>query len=203
MIERQIATTVHGRFLHEERDPARLLVGFHGYAETADVSLAEMGQIPGIDAWSVVAVQALHPFYPKQTRIGASWMTALNRETAIADNINYVRAVLASLPKPRQLVFLGFSQGASMAARAAVLAGANPAGLIMLGGDIPPELDPPSMPPVLLARGQTDDWYSAEKFEKDLRFLKGRAEVTPLVFAGGHEWTDEFRATAGEFLRKL
>ena len=199
---RHVNVEIHGRYLYEARDPERLLVGFHGYAETAEVSLAAMQQIPGIETWSVAAVQALHPFYTRE-KIAASWMTALDREQAIDENIRYVQAVLASLPTPRVLVFLGFSQGASMAVRAAALASANPSGLIMLGGDIPPELDADRLPPVLLARGIRDDWYTDEKFKRDVSFLESRTRLTECVFDGGHEWTDAFREAAGKFLKRV
>jgi predicted esterase len=195
----QIETPIHGRVLFEERGSDRLLIGFHGYGELADAQLAELEQIPGIGEWSVAAVQALHPFYSKGgTVIGASWMTSLDRELAIAGNINYVRRVVDSLPVPRTLVFLGFSQGAAMAARAAAH---NPAaGLILLGGDIPPDARELPLPPLLLARGNRDEWYTEAKFKEDLRFV---SPVKTLLFDGGHEWTDEFRAASGEFVAAL
>jgi predicted esterase len=203
MIMRTLETAVHGRYLYEDRGPERLLVAFHGYAEVAETMLAEVSKIGGIDRWSVASIQALHPFYARGgSSIVASWMTSLDRELAIADNIGWVRRVLADLPRPQRLVFLGFSQGATMAARAAACAGPA-AGLILLGGDIPPEMhdDPDAvLPPVLLARGTTDDWYTSEKFNKDLNYLQARTRVTPLVFEGGHEWTDAFREAAAEFL---
>ena len=205
MIIRTLETAVHGRYLYEDRGEERLLVGFHGYAETAEIHLEELRKIPGIERWSVASVQALHPFYTRSGSIVASWMTSLDRDLAIADNIAYARRVLASLPVPRTLVFFGFSQGATMAARAAAHAGPA-AGLILLGGDIPPDIhDDPraALPPVLLARGERDDWYTEEKFKKDLKFLEGRARVTSCEFAGGHEWTDSFREAAGAFLAVL
>jgi predicted esterase len=203
MITGTIETTVHGRYLYEDRGPELLLAGFHGYAELAEANLAEMGKLPGIERWSLVAIQALHPFYTRSGQLVASWMTRLDREHAIADNVAYVGRVLDALPGPQHLVFLGFSQGAAMAARAAAYARRS-AGLIVLGGDIPPEIkDDPSirLPPVLLARGVTDDWYTETKFKDDLRYLEATTHVTPLVFEGGHEWTDAFRAAAGNFLR--
>ena len=195
----QIETPVHGRVLFEERAHDRLLIGFHGYGELAEAQLGELEKIPGIGEWSLAAVQALHPFYSKGgTVIGASWMTSLDRELAIADNINYVRRVVDSLPSARTLVFLGFSQGAAMAARAAAHIPA--AGLILLGGDIPADARELPLPPLLLARGSRDEWYSEAKLKEDLRYV---SPVKTLVFDGGHEWTDEFRAAAGEFLAGL
>lgn len=199
-----IVVTVHGRYLHEQRSTARLLVGFHGYAEIAEWNLEELQRIPGVEDWSVVAVQALHPFYTRRREVVASWMTRLDRDLAIADNVAYVRAVLSELPSPRTLVFAGFSQGAAMAARAAAAIRCD--GLILLGGDLPPdakETADAAWPPVLLARGTKDEFYTAVKFKEDLSFLEARTRVTRCVFAGGHEWAPQFREAAGEFLRRL
>jgi len=200
-----IETSVHGRFIHEDRGGDALLVGFHGYGEDAQAHFEQLQQIPGVDAWSVAAVQALHPFYTRSGTVVASWMTSVDRELAIVDNINYVRRVLDSLPPRRTLVFAGFSQGAAMAARAAAYAGPC-AGLILLGGDVPPEIQTDErivFPEILLGRGTRDEWYTEEKFRKDLSFLEGKTRVTRCVFAGGHEWTGDFRTVAGEFLRRI
>jgi predicted esterase len=201
---RTIPATVHGRYLVRDGPPERLLVGFHGYGETAEAHMAELRQIPGIDRWTAVAVQALHPFYMNRTgMIVASWMTSLDRELAIEDNRAYVHSVVAQFPPPRQLVFLGFSQGAAMAYRAA--AGSNATGVIALGGDVPPEVveSHPKLPPVLIGRGIREEWYTDEKLQKDLRFLREVTAVSTCVFDGAHEWTDEFREAAGEFLARL
>ena len=196
---KHIQTTVRGRVAFEAREGDRLIVGFHGYGETAEIHLAELQRIPGAGDWSLAAVQALHPFYSKGgTVIGASWMTSLDRELAIEDNVNYVRQVLAELPPAGTLVFLGFSQGAAMAARAAADIPAS--GLIILGGDVPPDVRGRRLPPFLLARGTRDEWYTDEKFREDLKFFE---PARTLVFDGGHEWTDEFRVAAGEFLAAL
>ena len=201
---RTIPTTVHGRYLVRQGPPERLLVGFHGYGETADVHMAQLQQIPGIERWTAVAVQALHPFYLNRTgSIVASWMTSLDRELAIEDNRAYVRAIVDRFPPPRQLVFVGFSQGVAMAYRAA--AGSPATGVVALGGDVPPELfeRTPSLPPVLIGRGKSEDWYTSEKFEKDFKFLSSVTAVSICVYDGGHEWTDEFRGVAGEFLARF
>lgn len=203
MLTVTVPATVHGRYLYEQRAVERLLIGFHGYAEVAETNLAELSRIRGVEHWSVASVQALHPFYTRSGEIVANWMTSLDRELAVEDNIEYVRNVLASIPKPRFLVFSGFSQGASMAARAAAAIPAS--GLIMLGGDLPPEAkrDDALLPPVLLARGIRDDWYTETKFEADRKFLEERSEVSLCVFDGGHEWSDAFREAAAEFLERF
>jgi len=206
---RQIVTRVHGHYLLElPPAPAGCLVGFHGYGETAERHLAELRRIPGAAGWALCAVQALHPFYNRQGEVIASWMTRFNRDQAIADNVGYVAGVVAEvrreLPAGTCLVYLGFSQGAAMAYRAAAVCGHPCQGVIVLGGDLPPELglrDLTGFPPVLLGRGSSEEWYDAAKMEHDVELLRAKGvDIHPLIFQGGHEWTDEFRAAAARFL---
>ena len=56
--------------------------------------------------------------------------------------------------------------------------------------------------PVLIGRGIREEWYTDEKLQKDLRFLREVTTVSMCVFDGGHEWTSEFRNAAGEFLTR-
>lgn len=211
---RQIPTLIHGRYLLEipsDVDGAPLLVGCHGYGENAERHLEELRRIPGASRFVLCAVQALHPFYNRTGEVIASWMTRQDRDQAILDNIRYVSSVVArikqDLPVSERLVYLGFSQGAAMAYRSASGCGHACQGLIVLGGDVPPELeqrDLSSFPPVLLGRGSSEEWYDAAKMEHDVELLRSkRVDVRPVVFQGGHEWTDEFRARAGEFLREV
>jgi len=206
---RQIATRVHGHYLLEVPPaPHGCLVGFHGYGENAERHLAELRRIPGAAGWALCAVQALHPFYNRQGEVIASWMTRFNREQAIADNVAYVAGVVAEvrrdLPEGICLAYLGFSQGAAMAYRAAAGSGHPCQGVIVLGGDLPPELgerDLSGFPPVLLGRGTSEEWYDAAKMEHDVELLQAKGvDIHPLIFAGGHEWTDEFRAAVARFL---
>lgn len=211
--ERQIATLVHGRYVVEAppEEGCPLLVGFHGYGENAERHLAELRRIPGASRWALCAVQALHPFYNRSGEVIASWMTRLDREHAILDNIHYVARVVAQVKRElatsERLAFLGFSQGAAMAYRAAASCGHCSQGIVVLGGDVPPELerrDLSHFPPVLLGRGSSEEWYDAAKMEHDVELLRDKGvDVRPLVFEGGHEWTNEFRAAAGDFLREV
>ena len=211
--EREIAALVHGRYLFEapEVEGCPLLVGFHGYGENAERHLEELRCLPGASRWVLCAVQALHPFYNRSGDVIACWMTRLQRERAILDNIRYVASVVAELkrelPVSGQLVYLGFSQGAAMAYRAAAGSGHACHGVIVLGGDVPPELESRDLgpfPPVLLGRGTSEEWYDAAKMEDDVELLRRKgADVRPCVFEGGHEWTNEFRAAAGRFLEEI
>ena len=147
--ELQVPTTVHGHCVVEgpgaEAGPRPLIVGFHGYAETAEAHLEALRGIPGSEGWRRCAVQALHPFYRGKTGdVVASWMTRFNRELAIADNTRYVGEAVSrvkeELPFREPLVYVGFSQGTAMAYRAAAGSGHPSRALLALGGDVPPEL---------------------------------------------------------------
>ena len=197
MIEtHNIETKTHGRFLVKRGVSQRLLVGFHGYAENAEKHLVELEKLE-LD-WTLVSVQALNRFYARGDElIVASWMTRQDRDDAIADNIEYVRRVVDAMAPYDTLAFLGFSQGAAMAYRAAARISCS--GVIALGGDLPPDV-PSLAVPVLIGRGEHDGWYTDEKLKKD---LKSVPHANTCVFDGGHEWSDDFRRAASEFLRRL
>ena len=207
-----IETTTHGRVLME--DPAdsfsgRLLVGCHGYGQAADTMLDELRRIAP-SGWRLVSVQGLHRFYNRtQDSVVASWMTRQDRESAIADNTEYMKRAVAAVggDDARTIVLLGFSQGASMAARAATLGSRRAGGLILLGGDIPPDVrDDPSVtiPPVLIGVGSLDNWYNGARVDADIALLQKRNVVHDVVrYDGGHEFTDEFRRAAAAWLARL
>lgn len=210
-IEHTIETQIHGRYLVSAGSalPARILFGFHGYAERADEDLARLRAIPGLEDWTVVSIEALHHFYRRRmSEVAASWMTRQNRELAIADNVAYVSSVVRRVTKDLgavPLAFAGFSQGAAMAFRAAALTLTSPGVVIACGGDVPPELDGPALGrirAVLLGRGVRDEWYTAEKLAADERRLRAAGvHVEPITFDAGHEWTAEFAGAVAEFLR--
>jgi predicted esterase len=137
-------------------------------------------------------------------------MTSLDREQAIRDNVAYVRAVVTALrdsTPDTPLVYAGFSQGVAMAYRAALGAPHRCDGLIVLAGDVPPELqDTPAdrWPPVLLGCGRDDTWYTQAKLRADLAFLEScPIPVQTVVFDGGHEWHADFYVAAGRFLERI
>ena len=221
-----VPTTTHGRVLirRARSRPARgVLVGFHGYSETAAIQMARLEAVCRDDPWTLVSVQALHRFYRGRSQeVGASWMTREDRETAIADNLAYVAAALDLVADDAAagVVHAGFSQGVAMAFRAAVLGfdrvsadrgslsaprAPRPAlGVIAVGGDVPPELlaDPVlKFPPVFLARGSADDWYTSAKFGADSGALRARGvDLHPFVYEAPHDWTPAVSAAAGEWL---
>ncbi|MDH3745102.1 MAG: phospholipase [Acidobacteriota bacterium] len=214
-----VEARVRGRYLvrsaveAEDHSGAPVLVGFHGYAENAERHLQALVLVPAISTWHVVAVQALHPFYnPKTGEVVAGWMTKLDREEAIADNISYVDRVvtdaLGRLTVDGPLVFAGFSQGTAMAYRAALGTSHKVGAVVALAGDLPPEIHPGESATgpekVLIGRGTQDEWYDEAKMESDVARLESMgSKVETCVFDGGHEWGTEFLSACATFLRSL
>jgi predicted esterase len=207
-----IRATTHGRYLVQESNhtlPA-LLVGFHGYAEDAESQLERLRSIPGSDSCLIVSVQGLHRFYRGRSQdVVASWMTRQDRDLAIADNLAYVAAVMASVGAARAIgqpaVFAGFSQGVAMAFRAAcATAPARPTAVVALGGELPPELDPVSLCHLrhaLIGRGERDQFYSSTTADRDAaRLAEASVAVTRAPLDAAHEWTPDFGRVAGEFI---
>ena len=212
---RTISANTLGRYVvapAADGDTAPLLVGFHGYGQSAVEHLETLRGIPGVDRWRLASIQGLHRFYQTRTgRVVASWMTSQDREQAIRDNVAYVRdvvtALLSTAAPGTPLVYAGFSQGVAMAYRAALAAGHPCDGLIVLGGDVPPESqDVPAdrWPPILLGRGRMDEWYTEPQLHSDLAFLQSRPiRLETVVFDGGHEWHADFYHAAGRFLERI
>lgn len=212
-VVRRVEARVHGRYLVVAPDSApvrAVLLGFHGFGETARHNLEELRRLPALDGWMLVAVEALHPFYTRAGEVVACWMTRQDRELAIEENVGYVRSVLAEVgaevPEGTPLALLGFSQGTAMAYRAAARGGGSPVAVVALAGDVPPELaemDEMPFDAVLIGRGTQETWYTHEQLERDVALLEARGvRVTVSEFDGGHEWTDAFRDDASRFLRR-
>jgi predicted esterase len=187
-----------------------LLVGFHGYVETAAIQMERLAAVPGSSMWTLVSIEGLHRFYRGRTReVVASWMTREDRDLAIADNLAYVAAALEEVPHgpASRIVYAGFSQGVAMAFRAGLLGRDATSGIIAVGGDVPPELLADGslrFPPVLLARGVRDDWFTGPKFDADVAALTARnVSMRSVQYDGAHEWNTEVAIEAGRFLEQL
>ena len=210
--EHSIETRIHGRYLVSTPPgdgPLPWLLGFHGYGEQAAQQMTVLDTLDPEGRWAHVSVQGLHRFYTRREEVVASWMTREDRELAIADNVGYVTGVVAAVrrdyPVGAPLVCVGFSQGAAMAYRAAA-SGIGAAGLIVLAGDVPPDVRSRAsgLPPTLIGRGTKDEWYSAPKLQRDAGILEGNGVVVETVeFDGGHVWDESMVQAARGFLDRL
>jgi predicted esterase len=94
-----------------------------------------------------------------------------------------------------------------MTFRAATAAAPPVDGVIAVCGDVPPELDPVALarvPAALIAHGARDEWYTAQKFDADVRRLgDAGVRVRPVPFEGAHEWSDDVTRSVSVFLNEL
>lgn len=204
---------LHGRFLVDvppaPAAPDLWLLGFHGYAQSAAIFLPFLTQAARSNRWLVSAVQAPHVFYTRGDRsIVANWMTREDRELAIVDNIVYVDNVLdalhAEFGAPRAIVFLGFSQGAAMAYRAAIRGKRRAAAILSVCGDVPPDVrDLPRerWPLVRMITGTSDEWYPPTRMADEAVIVRAiGATVETSSFEGGHEFSDAVVEALGTLL---
>jgi predicted esterase len=209
-----VETTIRGRsvmMVPGRERPRNFLLGFHGYAENAEDQIGRLNRLVPDEDWLLCSIQALHPFYTRSDgQVVASWMTRLDRELAIADNLRYVGRVVDAVTgrygDPARLVLCGFSQGAAMAYRTAA---ALPTGswVVAVGGDIPPELTTEAISRfrgVFVCRGERDRQYPQSRLEEDTRRLKeSRVPYQVVVYPGGHQWNSEVDGAASLYLKGL
>jgi len=213
VIERTIEATTHGRYLAaspEGASPSVAIVGFHGYGENAEMQMERLHSMARGLNCLLLSIQGLHRFYRgSSNEVAASWMTRQDRELAIADNISYVARVVESALAERNakppVLFAGFSQGVSMAFRAAVTSRVQPAAVAAVGGDLPPEIQPEMLKRLsgaMLCHGVSDPYYSNEKFRDDEARLNGAGvKVRLFEFGGGHVWPPDLDELVPRFMR--
>ena len=207
-----LQTLIHGRYLVNSPQGTGLfplLVGFHGYGELAEQQMERLEGIPGSNQWLLCSIQGLHAFYNRYNEPGASWMTGMDRDMRIRENISYIDSVMEQLvhtfPVSETIVYTGFSQGTAMACRVAMLGKYEPSGVMLLGGDIPPEFDSLNRcQKILMGRGRRDRFYPYSRWRRDIERLKRSGlEHQICEFDAGHIWHLEFAKTAGSFISEI
>ncbi|MBF0586355.1 phospholipase [Prosthecochloris sp. N3] len=210
--ESHISVSICGRYLVDIPDgkgPFPLLLGFHGYGQTAEDELDVLRGIAAGSGWCCCAPEALHQFYARGGRYGCSWMTSRNRQLRIGENLSYVNAVLEELhdryPLDSTLVLHGFSQGTAMAVRTALLAERAPAAVMLCGGDVPAEYGAlERLRRVHLARGRRDPLYTPERFSRDeARLTAAGVAGGTVVYDASHVCSGEYIDAASSFLRSI
>jgi predicted esterase len=171
----------------------RVWMAFHGYGERADHMIRRMK--PELQSGDlIVSVQAPHSFYRDWGKVGYCWQTEAELEHSLIENRRYIARVLQAIQRDwewQDLWWVGFSQGAQTAWRAAVAWPELGSGLLAIGLDIPKELHAQKefVGPVLQVHPQEDPYYSVELFAKDQQTLSQMAVDFQLWEPqGGHDW---------------
>ncbi len=172
----------------------------HGYGDLAHRFL---GPFSALDDGTrlLVAPEGLSRYYVDHDarRVGASWMTAEDRLTDIADYVAYLDrlydVILGNVDRASvQLCVLGFSQGAATVSRWTALGKADPDRLILWGGLVPPDLDLEAHAGRLrgarltLVAGEKDKAVQAPVIKKTgARLREAEIPYEVVRFPGGHE----------------
>lgn len=171
----------------------------HGYTNSAKAFLEKFTELDNGERL-LVAPEGLSRFYTRGYNgpVGASWMTSEDRENEISDYVNYLDELLTRLYphglQGRKLIILGFSQGASTAARWAVMGEAKPDALILMGGKLPPDLPDEQIKkslqniPLVMIVGRNDQFIDEALIEvKRERMQSLQLNFHIHTFVGRHE----------------
>lgn len=191
-----------------------LWLACHGYGQVArDFARA----LDPLDEGSriVVAPEGLSRFYlddptkrhGPDSPVGASWMTREDREHEIADYVEYLDTVAATVRREIGaasatsdfcVVALGFSQGVATACRWAALGKARIDRLIMWGGTLPTDLPADRGDRLFrgagltLVAGRRDELVTVKIMEREQRILADKGlHAELLVHEGGHSLSSE------------
>lgn len=179
-------------------------IACHGYGQLAERFLRHFRGIahPGR---LIAAPEALSRFYLDDTlphgpdaRIGATWMTREDRDSEIADYVEYLDALAALLlsgrdRSPIRLVAFGFSQGVATAIRWLALGRTPVDRFIAWSGSLPHDLDVAEYrdrlgtPPVTYVFGDADPLFDAARIAGQTDALAAAGVAVDLVrFPGAH-----------------
>lgn len=192
MIEHSIPTTRTARYF-TKGDPgaAEAWLLLHGYGELATDLLANFADLQD---YFLVAPEGLSRFYmDRHRRVGASWMTRVNRLAEIKDYEEYLNRVCEDALSDREsLNALGFSQGVHTVCRWASV-GPRLDRLVLWGSGAPEDIQPDRFGiamkdcRVTLVCGEEDRLFTraaADKEQKRLAAIDIRADV--VTYDGGH-----------------
>jgi predicted esterase len=171
----------------------------HGYGFLARDFLREF-QVLDDGSRLFVAPEGLSRFYTNHTKgvVGASWMTKADRLSEIADYVKYLDTLYEHIFKhisrrSVSVVVLGFSQGASTAARWICLGRAVADRLILWGEIPPPDLDLEvawgklESSRLTIVTGNEDRYVeTADLLKEEARLLKHGIPYETIMFEGGH-----------------
>ena len=145
----------------------------------------------------IIAPQAQSKYYlpPNYQHVGASWLTKENTIKETENVMHYIDAVFKAeaLPKDKNLIVFGYSQGVSVAMRYLAKRQLNCAQLILHSGGIPKELTFKDFEylkaKVTLIYGLNDQYLNEERMtaEKNRVLELFGKHVSIIPFEGTHE----------------
>ena len=189
----------------ESGAPKTIWFVLHGYGQLAAQFVRYFADLADPDTL-IVAPEAMNRFYlvsvdkaPARDRaVGATWMTREDRDSEIADYVEYLEALHEEIAAnngsefPAMINLVGFSQGAATATRWVTHGRARIDRLILWGGLLPPDAEIQHAGalrnvPLTLVIGDRDHYVTEEMVANEKARLDGlRIPYELIEFAGGH-----------------
>ena len=185
--------------------PKAIWLLIHGYAQLAGEFIRYFSDLAN-DETLLVAPEAMNRFYllnpgraaAKDRPVGATWMTREDRESEIADYVEYLDTLydeIAAAPVKfgATVGVIGFSQGTATATRWAANGRSHLDRLVLWGGLIPPDTDLARGASVLrgarltLVLGDRDRYVNETMFSAEQLRLEGAGiPFDSIRYEGGH-----------------
>ncbi len=179
-------------------------VALHGYGQLASF-FSQKFEILDTKKHLVIVPEAQSRFYLSgvgllDKKVGATWMTKEDRETDIADYVQYLNDLKSSfesrLKNNVKWIVFGFSQGAATACRWTQMGNVHPAHLVLYAGIFPPDLDVAAFEGKTFKtwqlRGDKDEfWNEKTKQENENTLLKLNVKPETINFKGRHKVYEE------------
>jgi predicted esterase len=200
--EHRLVTTRRARYYTiggGEQPLSEAWIVLHGLGQMASAfikyfqSIASPGRL-------IVSPEALNHYYvtagasgrTADAKVGATWMTRMDRENEIADYVDFLDAVWRETATgAARVTVLGFSQGVATACRWVAMGTSRVDRLVAWAGQLPPDVDPSvfaKLPGGLTLVAGTTDEYSAWIAEgnHDARLMLAGVRPRVVTFDGGH-----------------
>ena len=172
----------------------------HGYGMLSEFFIKKFDCILN-DSTVVIAPEGSNRFYLESNyyRVGASWMTKLDKEKDIEDNISYIQTLYSKIADEIghtnfKLNTLGFSQGGATLVRWIMSNSINIDSLILWGSDIPKDCLTEekksrwSSIDVKLVIGNQDEYINEENKQKVIDLISSYGLKYELVaYEGSHK----------------
>lgn len=146
----------------------------------------------------IIAPQAPAKYYKGEDyrKVGSSWLTKENTDVDKDNVLNYIDALIANekLPRDKNLIVLGYSQGVSIASRWITSRKIKCNALLLISGGFPRELAKEDVSfledetRIIHILGDKDPYFSKEKIDAEKEKLKLiMPKIEFRTHRGGHE----------------
>tara|TARA_B100001027_G_scaffold47261_1_gene31030 strand:- start:610 stop:1257 length:648 start_codon:yes stop_codon:yes gene_type:complete len=206
-MKKQISISKTGKYSQSGKYSKKInsvWIVLHGYGMLSEFFIKKFDCIIN-DTTLVIAPEATNRFYLSNNynRVGASWMTKLDRNEEIRDNILFLNKLFSIIKKEIghdnfKLNTLGFSQGGPALVRWLMSNRLNINSLILWGSDIPKDsliIENKSRwnsMNLKIVIGKHDEYINEEKKQEFIRLVKSYGLKYELIeYEGSHKITEE------------